>query len=70
MQIDAKLDAILASQGEIRVTMARMEATLAHSVEHTADHEGRLRRMERWRYAVPTSLVLAGAGALGVFTRH
>ena len=31
------------------------------------DHEQRLRSLERWKYALPTSLFMAGASLVAVF---
>jgi hypothetical protein len=51
--MSSKLDGSLA-------THLTQEATIA-------DHETRLRGLERWRYALPTALVLAAAGVIGNF---
>lgn len=42
--------------GEIARTLARVEAKLDGIA---ADHEDRLRKVERWVYAVPPTLILA-----------
>ncbi len=61
------------TNGSVRVTLKdvyeavrRVEADVAemHSaVAHIPDHESRIRKLEAWRYAVPSSVILA-AGAL------
>lgn len=52
------------SMGELQRTLARIEAGQARVVE---DHEQRLRRVERWVYAVPpTVIVSAGAVILAI----
>lgn len=49
------------TMGEISRTLNRMEERLERVVD---DHEGRLRRLERWSYALPPTIVTAGAGLL------
>ena len=60
---------ILIKQGEMSVQLA----VIAEKLSDLPDHETRLRALERWRYALPTSLVLglasAGAAAVSLF-RH
>lgn len=42
--------------GELRRTLARIELRQEHVVQ---DHEIRLRRVERWVYAIPPALLIA-----------
>lgn len=46
------------TMGELQRTLARIEAGQTRVVE---DHEVRLRRVERWVYAVPPSLIISAA---------
>lgn len=50
--LDGKMTAVLISQSE----MAR---DVKHLVEHGSDHEKRIRALERWRYALPPTIILA-----------
>lgn len=43
--------------GEIVRTLAKIEARLDRVMN---DHEIRLRRVERWMYAIPATLLMAG----------
>lgn len=54
------------SMGELQRTLARIEAGQARVVE---DHEARLRRVERWVYAVPPTLITAGAAIIIAIVR-
>lgn len=45
--------------GEINRSIGRLEAKVDKFAE---DHESRLRRMERWAYALPPTFLLAVAG--------
>jgi hypothetical protein len=45
--------------GEINRSIGRLEAKVEKFAE---DHETRLRRMERWAYALPPTFLLAVAG--------
>lgn len=47
------------SLGEMARSLARIELALAKIGD---DHEDRLRKVERWVYAVPPTIVLAVAG--------
>lgn len=54
--------------GEILRGVHRLEASVA---KVTDDHEVRLRKVERWVYAVPPTLILAACSvAASLFTRH
>lgn len=44
---------------QIRGVVETMKALSANAELRASDHETRLRSLERWRYAMPTSLVLA-----------
>lgn len=47
--------------GEISRQLTDIKADLRRALD---DHEQRLRKVERWVYAVPPTLVLAGASIL------
>lgn len=47
--------------GEIHRTTQRIEGDLRHM---RTDHEGRLRRVERWMYAIPATVVTAVSAAV------
>lgn len=49
------------SSAEIVRTLKRIEARLE---QVTGDHEQRLRKVERWVYAVPPTLILAVASII------
>lgn len=49
------------TMGEIVRSLQRIEARLDTV---TGDHEARLRKVERWVYAVPPTLILAGGSVL------
>lgn len=57
-----------------RVELARLEGTVATLVAAVAsghsDHEGRLRRLEQWRYSVPLTVIAALAAAIATFLSH
>lgn len=46
------------SLGEIIRTLGKIEARLDRVL---ADHETRLRRIERWVYAIPATIIVAAA---------
>lgn len=55
----------------------RMEAMAQwqlQAVDLDKDHEARIRALERWRYALPASFILAlgssGAAAIAIFVHH
>ena len=57
--------------GEINVSLTRilghMDAQLSKNSltdRELADHEGRLRALERWRYALPTAVLLGFGSAV------
>lgn len=53
---------------DIYVVMRRLEDAVNAMTPHgekLADHELRLRNLERWRYALPTSLIIAMASIIG-----
>ena len=53
--------------GEIGRTMNRMDARMERVVE---DHEQRLRRVERWMYVIPPTIITAGVSvALAILNR-
>lgn len=49
------------SLGELARSLERIESALA---KVTDDHEARLRKVERWVYAVPPTIVLAVASVV------
>lgn len=57
----------MSNEDDTRDRLARMETKLdivvEELVERVKDHEARIRLGEKWRYALPTSLVIA-AGSL------
>lgn len=44
--------------------------TLTPMAEKTADHEVRLRRVERWMWALPSSLLIVIVEAVYIITSH
>ncbi|MGH2866776.1 MAG: hypothetical protein ACRDNK_04290 [Solirubrobacteraceae bacterium] len=38
-----------------------MQEQMTHATEVRADHEARIRLLERWRYALPASFVVSGS---------
>ena len=42
--------------------VVRLAALMEAYTEQARDHETRLRALERWRYALPASIVVGGAG--------
>jgi hypothetical protein len=49
------------SLGEIARSLHRIEEQLSKGFD---DHEGRIRKVERWMYAVPPTIVLAVASVI------
>lgn len=54
------------TSGEIVRSLQRIEARLDTV---TGDHETRLRNVERWVYAIPPTLILAGGSVLAAIFR-
>jgi hypothetical protein len=54
------------SLGEVARSLQRIERQLDTV---TGDHEARLRKVERWVYAVPPTLFLAAASMIGAVVR-
>jgi hypothetical protein len=52
--------------GEIGRTMARMDARMERVVD---DHEHRLRRVERWMYVLPPTVITAGCAVILAIVR-
>ncbi len=52
--------------GEIGRTLVRIEQRLDKLGD---DHETRLRRVEKWVYAVPPTLILAAASVIAAITK-
>jgi hypothetical protein len=60
--------------GDVNLTLTRIlgqmdaqQTTNGNVTRELADHEGRLRALERWRYALPTATLLGiGSAALAV----
>lgn len=61
-------------EAESRDRLARIETKLdtllADYAARMKDHEDRIRGGERWRYALPTSLVLAMVSLASTFVHH
>ena len=47
--------------GELRRTLGRIELRQERVIE---DHEARLRRVERWVYGIPPSILIAAAAVV------
>lgn len=48
--------------------LARIETKLDQALSNHADHEKRIRLVERWKYALPVSALAAiAAGAVAIF---
>ena len=65
------------SNGQVVITnkdiyekVTRMEGALAVLMPQVPDHETRLRALERWRYALPTSLIMGAAGLVVAVMHH
>lgn len=54
----------------LRVTVARIEEKVDTLITQRGDQENRLRSLERWKYGLPASLIIAGAGLLTAIVRH
>lgn len=50
---------------DVKAALTRFEPT----VKTVLDHESRLRVLERWRYALPSSLVLAALSVVVAITQ-
>ena len=55
------------------VLLARIEVKLDMALKDSADHETRIRSLERWRYALPVALLITLVSTVStiiqVFTR-
>jgi hypothetical protein len=49
------------TMGEVQRTLARMDARMERVVD---DHETRLRRVEKWMYVLPPTVIVAGASVI------
>lgn len=49
---------------ELLVSLTRLETKIDGVVINATDHENRLRKLEAWRYALPSSLVLGVVSAV------
>ena len=47
-----------------------MSAIVKQADEDDADHEVRIRSLERWRYSIPSSLILGAASLLTALLTH
>ena len=54
------------TMGEISRTMTRMDARMERVID---DHEARLRRVERWMYVLPPTVITAGAAVILAIVR-
>jgi hypothetical protein len=61
---------VVITNKDIYEKVTKMEGALAVLMPQVPDHETRLRALERWRYALPTSLVMGGAGLVVAVIRH
>ena len=52
--------------GELRRTLARIELRQENMIH---DHEVRLRRVERWVYGIPPTIIVAAAGVIIAIVR-
>lgn len=59
MPPDEKLDRILDSLHQVNLHLESLRVSLAAVVELTADHEHRLRTVERWRHNLTPLLTIA-----------
>ena len=57
---------------DLLVSLTRVETKIDGVVTRVNDHEGRVRKLEAWRYALPSSLVLGAVSvALSIYeARH
>lgn len=56
------------SNTDLLVALTRVETKIDSVVITTGDHENRLRKLEAWRYALPSSLVLGlGSAILSIY---
>lgn len=49
---------------EVSKTVDEVANAGKHSTKHAADHELRIRSLERWAYALPAALVLAAVALI------
>lgn len=52
------------SNTDLLVSLTRLETKIDGVVIGATDHESRLRKLEAWRYALPSSLVLGVVSAV------
>jgi hypothetical protein len=56
---------------DVWLEVAKMRDDVAHMAANTpqlVDHENRVRSLERWRYALPTSMMIAlGSAAVTIY---
>ena len=64
VELGGKLDSMVAYQTQIMIHLTRVDTKLENHVEQEEsehqrfnDHEGRIRSTEKWRYALPASIV-------------
>lgn len=65
---EATVAQTMAQVADMRVEVARLtarfDATLSHMPIQLADHEARLRALERWRYGIPVGAAAAIVAAV------
>lgn len=66
---DEQLDRLIESLAQINVNLEGLRVSLSWLQETRADHEGRLRSLERWRYHATTWIGLAALLLGGILTR-
>lgn len=49
---------------EMALLLVRIETKLDVALRQQEDHEGRIRALERWRYALPTAALLSIASTV------
>lgn len=68
MDPTAMLSQILVEQGRQGIQLAVISEQLKTVVSGASDHEGRIRSLEKWRYGLPLSGLLAAASiALSIY---
>lgn len=49
------------TMGEVQRTLSRMDQRMERVID---DHEARLRRVEKWMYILPPTVIVAGASVI------
>ena len=61
LELSRKVDRLIEDMGDVKV----IAGTVGQTVETLHDHELRIRGLERFRYALPSSALLAAVAAAG-----